>query len=105
MPTFNPLVKNAGLAIVPMLAKMYTEQKRFGNVAVTTANVYDMMTKKMVSYNDVMSVMNKITDEGGMFFDFQAKQAEILKGKLYNLGDAYDLMLNQMGQEIGRASC
>lgn len=90
---------NAGLAIVPMLAKMYTEQKRFGNVAVTTANVYDMMTKKMVSYNDVMSVMNKITDEGGMFFDFQAKQAETLKGKLSNLGDAYDLMLNQMGQD------
>ena len=88
---------NAGFAIVPMLAKLYTEQKRFGDGLVTTADVYDMMTKKMVSYGDVMQVIGKVTDEGGMFFDFQAKQAETLKGQLSNLKDAWDLMLNDIG--------
>ena len=65
---------NAGFAIVPMLAQLYTQQKKFGDQTVTTAQVYDMMTKKMVSYSDVMDVINKQTSDGGMFFDFQAKQ-------------------------------
>ena len=61
---------NAGLAIVPMLAKMYTEEKRFGDEIVTTSKVFDMMSDKMVSYGDVMKVINSVTDEGGKFFDF-----------------------------------
>lgn len=89
---------NAGFAIVPMLAKLYTEQKKLGDNVVTTADVYDMMTKKMVSYGDVMSVIDKQTSEGGMFFDFQAKQAETLRGQLSNLEDAWNMMLNQIGE-------
>lgn len=90
---------NAGLAIVPMLAQLYTEQKRFGDQVVTTAQVYDMMSKKMVSYGDVMQVINKITDEGGKFYDFQAKQAETLRVQLNNLTLAYNNMLNDIGKE------
>lgn len=89
---------NAGFAIVPMLAKLYTEQKKLGDNVVTTADVYDMMTKKMVSYADVMSVIDKQTSEDGMFFDFQAKQAETLRGQLSNLEDAWNMMLNQIGE-------
>ena len=90
---------NAGLAIVPMLAEMYTEQKRFGEQAVTTAQVYDMMKKKMVTYNDVLRVIQKTTDEGGKFFDFQAKQAGTLKVQLANLNLAWNNMLNDIGKE------
>ena len=57
-----------------------------------------MMTKKMVSYGDVMKVINGLTDEGGMFFDFQSIQAETLKGQMSNLVDAWNMMLNQIGQ-------
>ena len=87
---------NAGLAIVPMLAKMYTEQKKFGDEIVTTAQVYDMMQKKLVTYEDVMKVINQVTDEGGKFFDFQAKQAETLKVQLANLTLAWNNMLNDI---------
>lgn len=87
---------NAGLAIVPMLAKMYTEQKKFGDEIVTTAQVYDMMSKKLVTYEDVMKVINQVTDEGGKFFDFQAKQAETLKVQLANLTLAWNNMLNDI---------
>ena len=90
---------NAGLPIVSMLASMYTEQKRFGDEAVTTAQVYDMMSKKMVSYADVLQVINKVTDEGGKFFDFQAKQADTLQVQLANLTLAYNNMLNSIGKE------
>ena len=86
---------NAGLAVVPKLAEMYTN---LNGKVVTTSDVYDMLTKKMVPYADVMKVINGLTDEGGMFFDFQAKQAETLKGQLSNLVDAWNMMLNQIGQ-------
>src|SRR5574344_1108208 len=86
---------NAGLAIVPKLAEMYSNMN---GKMVTTADVYEMMTKKMVSYGDVMKVINGLTDEGGMFFDFQAKQAQTLKGQLSNLVDAWNMMLNQIGE-------
>lgn len=88
---------NAGLAIVPMLAQMYTEQKRFGDQIVTTAQVYDMMSKKLVSYSDVLQVLYKITDEGGKFYDFQAKQAETLKVQINNLTLAMNNMYNEIG--------
>src|SRR5574344_1091111 len=87
---------NAGLPMISNLAKLYTEQE--GKV-VSTGEVYDRMTKKMVTYNDVMKVFNNLTNEGGMFFDYQAKQAETLKGQLSNLKDAYDQMLNSMGKD------
>lgn len=90
---------NAGLAIVPMLAQMYTETKRFGDQVVTTAQVYDMMSKKMVSYRDVLNVLYKVTDEGGKFFDFQAKQAGTLKVQIANLNLAFNNMLNDIGTE------
>ena len=90
---------NAGLAIVPMLAQMYTEEKRFGEEIVTTSQVFDMMSKKLVSYADVMKVINKVTDEGGKFFDFQAKQADTLKVKMANLTLSWNNMLNDIGRE------
>ena len=90
---------NAGLAIVPMLAQMYNETKRFGDQQVTTAQVYDMMSKKMVTYRDVLNVIYRITDEGGKFFDFQAKQAGTLRVQIANLSLAYNNMLNDIGKE------
>ena len=86
---------NAGLAIVPELAKHYSKLE--GRV-VSTADVFDRMKKKAVSYNDVMIVLNSLTDEGGKFFDFQAKQAGTLKVQLANLNLAWNNMLNDIGK-------
>lgn len=87
---------NAGLSITSELAKMYTEQEQR---IVSVGDVMDRMSNKMVSFTDVMKVLNRYTDEGGMFYDFQAKQAETLAGKLSKLTDAYDFMLNEIGKE------
>jgi hypothetical protein len=86
---------NAGLPIVASLADHFTELE--GKV-VTTGDVYDRMSKKMVSYSDVMAVLNKMTDEGGKFFDFQAKQAGTLRVQMANLNLAWNNMLNDMGK-------
>lgn len=86
---------NAGLPIVASLAEHFTELE--GKI-VTTGDVYDRMSKKMVSYSDVMAVLNKMTDEGGKFFDFQSKQAETLRVQMANLNLAWNNMLNDIGK-------
>lgn len=87
---------NAGLNVTGQLAQMYsTIEKR----TVTTGEVFARVSNRMVTYQDVMKVMNQYTEEGGMFFQMQAKQAETLKGQLSNLTDAYNNMLNEMGKE------
>lgn len=86
---------NAGLPIVKSLSDYYTELE--GKI-VSTGDVYERMSKKMVSYNDVMAVINKMTDDGGKFFEFQAKQAETLRVQMANLTLAWNNMLNEMGE-------
>lgn len=87
---------NAGLPITQELANMYRELE---GRAVSVGEVMDRMSNRMVSFGDVMKVINRYTDEGGMFFEFQVKQAETLRGKLSNLTDAYNNMLNEMGSD------
>lgn len=87
---------NAGIPLVKQLSDYYTELE---GKMVSTADVYDRMKKKAIDYNSVMAVVTKMTDEGGKFFDFQAKMADTLKVRLANLTLAWNNMLNDMGKE------
>ena len=87
---------NTGVPLVKELAKYYTELE--GRL-VSTADVYDRMKKHAVSYNEVLMVLNRMTDEGGKFFDFQAKMADTLKVQLANLTLAWNNMLNDLGEQ------
>ena len=86
---------NAGIPLVKQLADYYTQLE--GRM-VSTADVYDRMKKKAIDYNEVMDVVYKMTDEGGKFFDFQAKMAETLKVQIANLTLAWNNMLNDIGE-------
>ena len=86
---------NAGLPIINTLAQYYSKLE--GRV-VSTGDVYDRMSKKMVSYADVMSVINEMTDDGGKFFDYQAKTADTLRVQVANLTLAWNNMLNEIGE-------
>lgn len=86
---------NTGIPLVKNLADMYTKLE--GRL-VSTADVYDRIKKKAISYNDVMKVVTDMTDEGGKFFNFQEKAADTLKVKIANLTLAYNNMLNEMGK-------
>ena len=85
---------NAGIPLVKQLSDYYTQLE--GRL-VSTADVYDRIKKKTIDYEQVVQVINKMTDEGGKFFDFQAKMADTLKVRLANLTLAWNNMLNDMG--------
>lgn len=86
---------NAGIPLVRELANHYTKLE---GKMVSVSDIYDRIKKKAISYNDVMQVVNRMTDEGGQFFDFQAKMADTLKVQLANLNLAWNNMLNDLGQ-------
>lgn len=86
---------NAGIPLVKALAEEYTKLE--GRM-VSVTDVYDRIKHKQVEYSDVMNVVNAMTDEGGRFFDFQAKTADTLKVQLANLTLAWNNMLNDIGK-------
>lgn len=84
-----------GIPLVKSLAEEYSKLE--GHV-VTTGDVFQRMKDKAISYNDVMRVVNRMTDEGGRFFDYQAKVSETLHVQLSNLSLAWQNMLNNIGK-------
>lgn len=85
----------AGFNILGELAKYYSELE--GRI-VSVAEVQDRQFKKMIAFEDVAKVFERVTSEGGMFYKMQERQAETLVGLYSNLQDKVDLMLNSIGQ-------
>lgn len=85
----------AGLNITQELANYFTE---LNGKMVTAGEVTEMITKRMVKFEDVAEVFKRVTSAGGMFYEMQEKQSEGLKGQIQRIGDAYSLMLNNIGK-------
>lgn len=85
----------AGVNIAGNLAKYFSELE---GRAVGTAEVMERITKRMVLFSDVEAIFKRMTDEGGEFFNMQEVQADTVKGQIQKLHDAYDQMLNTIGQ-------
>lgn len=85
----------AGVPMVQALADQFTKLE--GRV-VTAADVFDRISKKAVSFEMVKKVLDSMTSEGGRFYDHQAKMVETLYGKMERLGDAYKVMMNNLGK-------
>lgn len=85
----------AGLNITQELANYFTE---LNGKMVTAGEVTEMITKRMVKFEDVAEVFERVTSAGGMFYDMQEKQAEGIHGQIRRIGDAYAMMLNDIGK-------
>lgn len=85
----------AGIPLVDELAKKFTELE---GTAVSAGEVFERISKRMVSFEMVKDIMNDLTSVGGQFYQMQEKQAETLRGKIANLSDAYAIMLNDIGE-------
>ena len=85
----------AGLNITQELANYFTE---LNSKMVTAGEVTEMITKRMVKFEDVAEVFKRVTSAGGMFYEMQEKQSEGLKGMRQRIGDAYSIMLNDIGK-------
>lgn len=85
----------AGVNIYGELAKYFSEIE---GRAVGTAEVVERVSKRMVLFSDVEKIFQRMTDEGGVFFNMQEVQADTVRGQIMKLHDAYDQMLNTIGQ-------
>lgn len=85
----------AGVNLLDELAARFTDIE--GKV-VTVKEVFDRISKRMVSFADVEAVLQNITSRGGAFFNMQEQQSETLKGQILNLKDSIELMFNDMGK-------
>lgn len=85
----------AGVNMLDELAKRFTMLE---GRAVSVGEVFERVSKRMVSFKDVEAVFKTITSEGGVFYQMQEKQSETLKGMMLNLRDSYDLMMNDIGK-------
>ncbi|MBQ3023347.1 MAG: hypothetical protein IJD91_08515 [Clostridia bacterium] len=84
----------AGIPILDELAKQFSELE---GRAVSTGEVFDKISARLVPFEMVAKVFKDMTSEGGKFYNMQEVQAETLRGKISNLKDAYEVMLNEIG--------
>ena len=85
----------AGINILGELATYFTELE---GVAVSVGEVFERVSKRMVTFGDVEEVFKRLTSAGGTFYRMQEIQSNTLRGMISNLKDSIDLMLNDIGQ-------
>lgn len=85
----------AGINLYGELQRYFQEVK---GEAYTTAQIVDMISKRKVTFEDIENIFKRLTDSGGLFYNMQEIQAETLQGKISNLKDSIDVMLNSIGK-------
>lgn len=85
----------AGIPMLDELAKRFSELE---GRAVSAGDVFERISKRMVGFEDVAAVFDKMTSAGGTFYKMQEEQSETLKGMISNFRDSVDIMLNDIGK-------
>lgn len=85
----------ANLPIIDMLSKQYSQQE--GRL-VSAAEIYDRVSRKQVSFEDVKKAFEEMTDAGGQFYNTQEAMSESLRSKWKNLGDTIDVAFGSVAQ-------
>lgn len=86
----------AGLNIAGELANYFSELQ---GKMISVGEVMEMITKRMVRFEDVEEVFKRVTSAGGLFYDMQKKQSETLWGQLQRIKDAMSIMFNEIGKD------
>lgn len=77
---------------IPILSAL---GKEFGK---TDAEIRDMVTQGIVSFDDFERAFNSLSEEGGVAFGGMQKQSETLEGKLSTLKDNFFLLSSSIGK-------
>lgn len=85
----------AGIPVLAELAKQFEELE---GQAVSAGEVFDRISARMVPFEMILKMFKDLTSEGGKFYQMQETQAETLKGKIMILKGAFEVMLNEIGQ-------
>lgn len=82
---------------IPILEELRKQFVALGEEGITTADVFDKISQRLVPFEMVNKVFQDLTSEGGKFYKMQEVQSETLKGKISNLKDAYMIMFDEIG--------
>lgn len=85
----------AGLPLLEKITELYNAEGKNNRNNYTRSDVKEMISKRMVSFEDVQKVLWKMTDEGGQFYNMQFVLSETLLGKWNKLIDAWEIMLGK----------
>ncbi len=85
-------LRQFSMANVPLLQKL---SEKLGK---TTQEIRKMVRSKEISYEDVIGVLQDITNEGGMFYNMQEVISQSVKAKFKNVKDAMDIMYGEMAE-------
>lgn len=85
----------AGIPMIDELAKRFTA---LNGELVTTADVFDLISKRQVPFEMVAKVMADMTAEGGRFYKMQENITETMHGQMEKLKDIWTLSLNDIGK-------
>ena len=65
----------------------------------TESEIRKMVTEGKVGFPELQKVIENMTNEGGKFYNLMEMQSTTLSGQISNLGDAWDSMLNSIGED------
>lgn len=88
-------------ANIPIVDKLAERFSKLEGRIVSAGEVFDMISKKKVTFEDVKDVLWELTDDGGMFHNMQEVLSESVKSKWKNLADAIDIMLGDIAESMG----
>ena len=83
---------------IPMLQKLSEMLSAREGRLVSTRDIRKRVSQKQIGYEDVISVIKGLTDEGGMFYNMQEAISQSTKSKWKNLKDAMDIMYGKMAK-------
>lgn len=78
-----------GIPIYEELAKV---------MGVAKEQVRELVSSGKIGFPQVEQAFNNMTNSGGMFYNLMEEQSKTLSGKISNLKDAWEQMLNKIGE-------
>lgn len=85
---------NAGIPIFEELAKNLTAVE---GKLVSISEVYDRMSKRQITFNQVKEVFTQMTSEGGKFYNMQIALTDTLAGRINKLKGVWQVALSDVG--------
>lgn len=64
----------------------------------TRAEISQMVTEGKIGFPEVQKAIESMTNEGGKFHNLMQEQSKTIPGLISNLGDALDMMVNDLGK-------
>lgn len=83
---------------IPALDALRKKLEEVRGVAQTTDDVFNAISTRQVPFEYIKEMFTTMTEDGGMFYKMQEIQAASLKGMVSNLADAYQVMMNNIGE-------